>query len=273
MNRIRSLLLALIIGLAGPRCFTYATALAVSPSSKHVRLNKQLTYTGAEISESGWVRLMFQGLESDGLYQRCIAPEGDGLEYCPVDFAAVAPATDPLANKPNGLFYLKYGVAFFSERVTRSVYFPYHEQFGAPTSVWISADGSRLHVEYWNHLMHKVTCYSRTLDYEKGDTDFVNDCFPGRPPSGFVRMERMEIKDAVLVELFPPSVIRPDSAHEIVWVARPGKMQHIQVWDIWGQEPESGYPVLYLLFPVTIALDIVTFPLQYFLWRPPSPLG
>lgn len=275
MLRIYTAFLAVFICITSPGCFTYVTMLAVSPSSKHVLLKEEVTYTGAEISSSGWVRLLLDGLAPGGRYERCIAPGGDRLTHCPFDFTATGPAKDPMKDRPNGLFYLKYNIALFSPRLQKSFYDKYHGQFGAPTAAWISRDGSRIHMEYWNTGMHKVTCYLRSIDYSTSDMDFLGDCQPGRPPAGFERMERIELRDAVLVELFPtfPILKSENQRHRYVWLSRPGPAAHIAVYDVAGIEPESGYPILYILYPATIALDILTFPIQYFLWRPPCPLG
>ena len=272
--RVLSLLaLTFVTTIATARCFTYANSLAIRPGNRHVRLNDSVSFRGAEISDTGWVRLLFDGLSARGTYEQCIAPGSNHLDYCPPDFQATRQIEGAMDDGLRAIFFQKYGVALFNPRLKQSIHIRHHLQFDAPTAAWISPDGNQIQIEYWNARMHKNTCYLEGIDYKTSKTRFIQDCIPGRPPAGFLRMERKSLDNLLLVELFPPSILAQKNTHQYFWIHRPGPMQHVIVRDVWGQERESGYPILYALYPITVALDIVTFPLQYFFWKPPCPLG
>lgn len=266
------LLFALFLTLLS-HCLTLTNYRMSKTVNGFVSLDDELVFTGAEVSHSGWIRLNFQGLREDGTYYNCIAPDSKVLEICPENFAPSRPAVNELQDLPPGIYYLKYGVVFHSQHLERSLFLDHAEQFGAPIAAFIHTEGQQVALRFRIQKMHKNVCYILKVNQE-GHMDPAGDCHPSQPPYGFHSMERRSLEGHTLLDIFPPSYLHQGpNRQEYVLIQRKGSFQHVRIRNVSGTEPQQGYPILVLLYPFTLALDIVTLPIQYFFWRPACPLG
>lgn len=254
-------------------CLTFVLNSVVRPGAES-RLDRPERIVDVEAGDAGWLRLVFEGLHEDAIYEQCVSFSGNRLTGCPNEFGPAERLPDILAGGNEKAIYYMDGNLVFKSPYLKKVFLRSEPQFGFPTAIRISTDGTEMMITHYNRLIGRTICYHQRIEYETNRFFFLNDCERATSTKTFVTARRERVTDTVVFLYNSGAAHQAGSdGMQLYAVRQQGPNRIIPIHNVSGVRHRTDRYYLYPLYPVAFLLDVVTFPIQYLFWRPPNPLG
>ena len=218
------------------------------------------------------LQLNFKNLESSYSYKNCFSTKIRYLDSCKenknqfVNKLTAVKDEDYFIEQKKGFIFFNNKYAFIHDKMILNYYEDGKGQFGFPLSISIHADGKSRFITYPKPRpdLNEV-CYYEILNEENNRFQFKSDCPNLKNQSNFYPMKKVKIPHSIYL-LFANS---DNNLHKknLYIVKYLNHNFFIKIDSISGQKYSEPNPFLYFLYPFSIILDIITFPIQIFLFN------
>lgn len=251
-------------------CATISLGNAISDYDEYDRKFENLHIRYVTRSASGWLKLELTGLDPDYEYVQCISPVSGRLDNCPKNevFDQIVPDMISVYESENekGIWYLGESTALLSPYLKKQIFFKSALQFGPPLEAWIHEDGGEILVKFRKPRKDLPNvCYHEKIDYDQKSTHFLQDCSKLKSRSKFHPMRIVSLKSYLVVSIFE-SLSDPQE----VFIAKINtdviREREVSIHAMQGERKVRGPKYLAVLYPFAILFDVITFPVQFFLF-------
>jgi hypothetical protein len=239
-----------------------------------IHLDKPTVLKSVLESSNGWIQLNFSDLDSQVEYERCIGnnlllilcPKEEVFEHTLQNIIEYHESQGNI-----GIWSLDERYLLLSSYIKSQIYLTNFTYSSQPVMAEISSDGKEILLTYPLRFGSGKICYHEKIDYNEGRFLYIEDCNKMKAKANFHKMEKQSLKEYLILSVFDnlESGSKPNQVF-IAKVKRNSKSTgHFRIHYLIGTKKNKGLRFLWAFYPFTVIFDIITFPIQYFIF----PLG